>query len=698
MSFISADAQKHDDMIQRTKKMKAPEVQKRDTVLEIHGDKRIDSYYWLNDRNDPEVIDYLNSENAFLKEVMSSTENFQHQLYGEMVGRIKKVDMSVPYLDNKYYYYTRYEEGLEYPIYCRKFDSLDAAEQIIIDANVASKGFDFYNIGHMAISPDNQLCAFSEDVLSRRIYTIRIKNLLDGTLLEEEIPSTSASIVWYNDGKSFLYLRKDSGTLRTFQVMKHTLGRPVSEDELIFEEKDETFSLGISRSRSNAVIYIHSFSTLTSEIQFCKADKSENLFQVLEPRNRDHLYKVTDDGKDFFIVSNHEATNFRVFKTPVDQFQRQHWVELIPHRSDVLIEDVHCFNGFYVVEERSRGVVNLRVITPTHDHYVAFNDDSYMTYPGANYEFDTRKLRYVYTSLTQPLSTYDFDVDHCVSTLLKMQEVVGGFDLELYASERLAVTGRDGTAIPVSIVFRKDKMQKGKTPMLLYGYGSYGYSIDPVFAAHRLSLLDRGFAFGIAHIRGGQELGRQWYEDGKLLQKKNTFNDFVDCGRALIQKGYAAPDKLYAMGGSAGGLLMGAVMNQAPELFRGVIAAVPFVDVVTTMLDESIPLTTGEFDEWGNPKNSEYYFYMKSYSPYDNVRAVSYPAILVTTGLHDSQVQYWEPAKWVAKLRELNKGKLPVLLHTNMSTGHGGASGRFERYKEIALEYAFLLELESIRE
>ncbi len=675
----------------------APIAAKKHKQLEMHGDVRIDDYYWLNDRNNPEVISYLEAENKYLEQALSHTRTLQEKLYGEITGRIPQVDMSVPYLKNGYYYYTRYETGKEYPIYARKIDSLDAREEILINVNEYAKGHDYYNIGQIAIDPFNRYMAYSEDTLSRRIYTIKVRDIASGKLLSDVLPNNSGNIVWYNDGKAFLYIVKDPETLREYKVYRHLIGDDFRNDHLLFEEKDETYSVGVFKSRSHKFIYIGSYSTLTSEIRFCNADDSGAEFRLFEPRKRDHLYYVTDDGRHFYIVSNDNAINFRLFKADLDKTGKADWFEMIPHRNDVLLEDVECFQGFMVVEERIKGMIRHRIISGEQDCYLDFDEEAYMTSLVNNYEFDTRRLRYSYTSLTTPYSIFDYDLNTREHILLKEQEVTGGYDKSQYASERIEVIARDGTLVPVSLVYKKALRKNGGNPLLLYGYGSYGISIDPYFSSVRLSLLDRGFVYAIAHIRGGQELGRQWYEDGKLLKKINTFNDFIDCGRYMDTHQYTAPEHMYAMGGSAGGLLMGAVANMSWDLFHGIIASVPFVDVVTTMLDESIPLTTGEWDEWGNPNDKVFYDYIKSYSPYDNVGHHPYPAMLVTTGLHDSQVQYWEPAKWVAKLREMKRGDEPVYLYTNMSTGHGGASGRFEKYRETALEYAFLLDLEGIK-
>lgn len=699
LSFcISLQGQINSNMKKQDKKASPPVAAKRPIHLEKHGDIRVDSYYWLKEREDPEVIKYLEDENTYMEQSLSHTKGLQDKLFGEITSRIPQIDMSVPYLKNGYYYYTRYESGKEYPIYARKIDTLDAREQVLINVNEYAQGYNYYNIKQIAVDPFNKYMAYSEDTLSRRIYTIKVMDMVTGKFTGDILHENSGNIVWFNDGKAFLYVVKDPETLREYKVYRHLVGDDSRNDKLLYEEKDETFGVGIFKSRSNAFIYIGSYSTLTSEFRYCDANDSDAEFKLFELRKRDHLYSVADDGRHFYIVSNDKAINFRLFKTDLDKTERSNWLEMIPHRKDVLIEDVECFNDFIVVEERMKGMIRHRLISGEQDCYLDFDEDAYMTFLVDNHEFNTRKLRYSYTSLTTPLSVFDYDLDTKEHILLKEQQVTGGYDKSLYTSERIEVIARDGTRVPVSLVYKKSLKKKRNNPLLLYGYGSYGISIDPSFSSVRLSLLDRGFIYAIAHIRGGQELGRLWYEDGKLLKKNNTFSDFVDCGRYLVTRGYTSPEHLYAMGGSAGGLLMGAVINMSWDLFHGVIAAVPFVDVVTTMLDESIPLTTGEWDEWGNPNDKVYYDYIKSYSPYDNVGQHPYPSLLVTTGLHDSQVQYWEPAKWVAKLRDLKAGSEPVYLYTNMSTGHGGASGRFERYRETALEFAFLLDLEGIKD
>ncbi|MBK6904277.1 MAG: S9 family peptidase [Saprospirales bacterium] len=678
--------------------LKAPLAAQRPKELTLHGDTRQDPYYWLNERENPEVIAYLEAENGYRKEMMSHLEGFHEKLYQEIIGRIRQTDMSVPFLDNGYYYFSRYEEGLEYPFISRKKGSLDAPEELMLNVNELAKPYSYFQVSATTVSPDNKLLAYGEDTLSRRIYTLRFKNLETGQMLPDEIPNTNGEAIWANDNKTVFYSVKDA-TLRSYKIFRHTLGTPASADVEVFHEKDETFSVDVSKSRSKKYIILASYQTLSAEYRYLDADKPNGNFQVLQPRERDHEYRADHAGDGWYIRTNWNAKNFRLMKAPEGNTSKENWTEVIPHRADVLLEGMELFHDYLVLAERIQGLLRLRVKPwQGEEHYVDFGEEAYTVFPTANFEFKTELLRLSYTSLTTPGTVYDYDMKKRELKLLKRQEVVGDFDVEKYHTERLFAAARDGAKVPISLVYRKGFKKDGTAPLLLYGYGSYGYSMDPMFNSARLSLLDRGFVFAIAHIRGGEEMGRQWYEDGKLLKKVNTFNDFIDCGEFLVKEKYAAKDQLFAYGGSAGGLLMGAVVNMRPDMWKGVLAAVPFVDVVTTMLDESIPLTTGEYDEWGNPGEKVYYDYMKSYSPYDQVEAREYPAMLVTTGLHDSQVQYWEPAKWVARLRELKTDKNPLLLHTNMSTGHSGASGRFEKYKETAMEYAFLLDLAGLSE
>ncbi|WP_338394697.1 S9 family peptidase [Fulvitalea axinellae] len=671
----------------------APDARKDPKKLTKHGHTRIDNYYWMNDRENPEVIDYLNAENDFTKKVLAHTDDFQKNLFEEMKGRIKQTDMSVPYTLRGHVYYTRYEEGKEYPYICRKVAGQDE-EKILLDVPEMAKGFEFFQLGGSSVSPDNKFLAFSEDTLGRRKYTIKVKNIETGEVFKDEIPNTTGGITWANDNKTLYYTIKDDA-LRPHKIIKHTLGDDPKNDKVVFHEEDETFNAFVYKTKSDKYLVIGSSSTLTSEYRILEADNPDGEFRIFQPRTRKLEYGIDHYGDKFYVHTNLDAKNFRLMETPLDKTGKENWSEVIPHRDDVLLEDIDIFKKYLVLSERKDGLTRLRVIKweDKSDYYLPFNDPAYMAYTSVNVEFDTDILRYGYNSMTTPNSVYDFNMTSKEQTLLKQQEVLGGkFDPTNYASERLYIETRDGEKVPVSLVYKKGFEKNGKAPLLLYAYGSYGYSMDPYFSSARLSLLDRGFVYAIAHIRGGEELGRRWYEDGKLLKKKNTFTDFVDCGDYLIKNKYTSEDKLCAMGGSAGGLLMGAVINMRPDMFRAVVAAVPFVDVVTTMLDESIPLTTGEYDEWGNPNDKEYYDYMLSYSPYDNVTKQAYPGLLITSGLHDSQVQYWEPTKWVAKLRDMNTGDQPILLHTNMDAGHGGASGRFEALKETALEYAFFLD------
>ncbi len=681
--------------------MEAPVATKKPKELTIHGDTRIDNYYWLRERDNPEVIAYLEAENAYREKIMKGTEQFQENLFEEIVGRIKQDDASVPYKENGYYYYTRYEEGKEYPIYCRKKESLEAEEEILANVNELARGHAYFQVGGLSVSPDNRYMAIGIDTVSRRKYTIYIKDLETGQMLGDEIPLTTGGSSWAADSRNLFYTLKDDETLRSKSICRHVMGTPSSEDALVFDETDETFSTYVFKSKSKKYLIIGSSSTLTTEYRFLPADDPTGEFRVVQPRTRGLEYNIAHYGDDFYIITNLDATNFRLMKAPVAHPDKEHWTEVIAHREDVFLEGIELFRDYLVVEERKEGLSHLRVIPWNGDeeHYIDMGEEVYSAWISVNPEFDSRVLRYGYTSLTTPSSVIDYQMDTREKTLMKQEEVVGGdFDPANYETRRIYATADDGKKIPMSVVYRKGLELNGENPTLLYGYGSYGHTIDPSFRSHRLSLLDRGFVFALAHIRGSQVYGRPWYEDGKLLKKMNTFTDFNDCAEHLIHENYTSPEHLYAMGGSAGGLLMGAVINLQPELYHGVIAAVPFVDVVTTMLDEDIPLTTSEYDEWGNPNEKVYYDYMLSYSPYDQVEAKAYPNLLVTTGLHDSQVQYWEPAKWVAKLRDLKTDDHLLLLYCNMDTGHGGASGRFEAYKETAMEYAFLFKLEGIDE
>lgn len=677
--------------------MQAPRAKKIPKQLSIHGDARIDNYYWLNQKEDQAVIDYLNEENAYTEEKMASTKNLQDKLYHEIIGRIKEDDESVPYFKNEYWYYTRYVKGGEHPIYCRKKGSLDHPEEVMLDVNDLASDHAYYHVAGLSVSPDNRYLAFGEDTLSRRIYTIRIKDLSSNQILDISILKTTGGAAWANDNKTLFYTERDEQTLRSFCIKRFNM--ETAKTDLVFEEKDETFYCYVGKSKSQEYLVISSDSTLTSEYQYLSANDPYGDFKMFQSRIRGMEYSISHFEGGWYILTNWDAQNFRLMHVDGKATQRDYWKEIIAHRNDTLLEGMELFSEFMVLEERRLGINQLRILdhNTKEDYYLQFNDEAFSCWTGVNPEFNTEVLRYGYTSLTTPNSVFDYNMKTKEQVLLKQQEVVGGYDSSLYSSKRIMAEARDGIKVPISLVYRND-LYTGENPLLEYAYGSYGHSMDPYFSSVRLSLLDRGFVYAIAHIRGGEDLGRAWYEDGKLLQKKNTFYDFIDCAEYLIQEKWVKAGKLYAMGGSAGGLLMGAVINERPDLWNGVIAAVPFVDVVTTMLDDSIPLTTGEYDEWGNPNEEEYYHYIKSYSPYDNVRPQEYPNLLVTTGLHDSQVQYWEPAKWVAKLRELKTGNQLLLLYTNMETGHSGASGRFSAHKETAMEYAFFLMLEDIKE
>lgn len=669
--------------------------------LEKHGDIRTDNYYWLNERENPEVIDYLTKENDYYKQMTAHTKQFQDELFLEMKGRIKEDDSSVPYFYNGYYYITRYETGKDYPIYARKKGSLEAPEEILFDCNLMAEGHSYFQLGGLNISEDNKWAAFGVDLVSRRQFTIQVKNLETNEILPFKIENTTGGSTWAGDNNTLFYTRKDEVTLRSDKIYKHKLGADPVNDAMIFHEKDDTYNTFIYKEKSKKYMVIGSTSTLTSEFRILDAKSPDGEFTMFQKRTRGLEYGIAHYENQWYIVTNKDkATNFKLMVTPDGATDKKNWKDLIPHREEVLLEDIDIFKDYLVISERSNGLNTIRIRRwdGTGEYYLPFGIETYTAETATNPDFDTDILRYSYQSLAVPSSVIDFNMATKEKTVLKEQEVLGGkFDKNNYTEERIWATAQDGTKVPISMVYRNGLKKDGSNPFLLYAYGSYGASMDPYFSSIRLSLLDRGFVFAIAHIRGGEDLGRDWYDNGKLLEKKNTFTDFIDCSKFVISEGYTSPQHLYAEGGSAGGLLMGAVINMAPELYNGVIAQVPFVDVITTMLDDSIPLTTGEYDEWGNPNEKEYYDYMKSYSPYDNITAQEYPNMLVTTGLHDSQVQYWEPAKWVAKLRVVSTGNNQLYLETNMEAGHGGASGRFEAIKEVAKEYSFLLDLEGIK-
>lgn len=677
---------------------KAPVAKKMAKELEKHGDIRVDDYYWMNDREDPEVIAFLNAENDYYNKLTAHTKDFQDSLFLEMKSRIKEDDSSVPYKKNGYWYVRRFETGKEYPIFSRKKESEDAPEEILFNGNEMAEGHDYFHMGGLTVSPDNSMATFGVDTVSRRQYHIQVKNLATGEIYPDKMENTTGGSVWAADNKTLFYTKKDSITLRSDKIYKHVLGTPSSEDELVYHEEDDTFYAFVYKSKSEEFIIIGSTSTLTSEYQILRSNDPNGRFKVFTPRERGVEYSVFHYNDQFYVHTNKDdAKNFKMMKTDESKTSAENWKEFIPHREKVLLEGMDIFKEYYVLSERENGLNKLKIVRwdGSGEYYLPFESETYTAFTSTNVDFDTKMLRYAFNSMTSPSSIIDFNMETKEKTIKKEQEVLGGnFDKDNYKSERVWATARDGVKVPISLVYHKKTKLDGTSSLLQYAYGSYGSTVDPYFSIARLSLLDRGFVYAISHIRGGQYLGRQWYEDGKMFDKKNTFTDFVDCSKFLIDNKYTSADHLYASGGSAGGLLMGAIVNEAPELYNGVIAAVPFVDVITTMLDESIPLTTGEYDEWGNPNNKDSYDYMKSYSPYDNVAKHDYPNLYVSTGLHDSQVQYWEPAKWVAKLREYKTDDNLLFLDTNMEAGHGGASGRFESLKEVAKEYAFVLDLE----
>ena len=667
-----------------------------------HG-KRVDEYYWLRDdsRTKPEVIAYLEAENAYKAAMTAHTRALEDKVYGEIVARIKQDDSTVPYRKRGHWYYTRFETGKEYPVYARKAGSLEAPEQVMLDGNAMSVGHDFFEIGAMAIAPDNRLLAYAEDTVGRRQYTLRVKDLGTGETLLDRIENADPYLAWTADSRSFLYVEKHPETLLGYRVRRHVLGTDPAQDALVYEQDDESFYTSVGVTKDERYILVHARSTVSTEYRYADAADPALPFRVFLPRERDHEYYADHFDGRWIIRSNWQAPNFRLLEATVgEEGDRANWRELVAHRDDAFIHGFDVFREFLAIEERSGALrkIRIRPWSGGNDFFISADEPAYTTALGQNAEIDTHIVRYTYQSLTTPETVYDYDIQTGERQLMKRMPVLGDFDPANYRSEFLWATARDGTKVPVSLVYRTGFQRDATAPLLQYGYGSYGYSMDPWFSVSRLSLLDRGFVFAIAHVRGGQEMGRRWYEQGRLLNKRNTFTDFVDVTRFLVAEKYADPKRVSAMGGSAGGLLMGAVANLAPQDYHAIVAQVPFVDVVTTMLDETIPLTTNEFDEWGNPKKKEFYDYMLSYSPYDNVAAQDYPAMLVTTGLHDSQVQYWEPAKWVARLRARRTGGAPLLYRTTMEAGHGGKSGRFQRYREIAEEYAFLLDQAGIAE
>jgi oligopeptidase B len=670
-----------------------PRAAQHPVELTTHGDTRVDEYYWLRERENSEVMAYLEAENAYATTAMEHTQALQETLFAEIKGRIKQTDSTAPVRQGDYLYYTRFEDGKEYPVHCRRRDSMEAPEEVLLDVNKLAQGHDFCQVGSHEVGPGQQVLAYTLDTQGRRLYTLRFRDLTTGQDLPESIGPTTANIAWAEDDTTLFYTLQDEQTLRWDRIKRHVLGTGADEDVLVFEEQDDTYNCYVWKTRSRRYIMIGSEQTVATEYHFIPADAATTPPAMVLERRRDHEYYVDHAGDYFYIRTNDGARNFRLMRAPVATPDRAHWEEVIAHRDDVLLDNFELFQHHLVTEERHGGLLQIHVrrFGTGNEHAIDFGEPTYAARVGANEVFETSTLRYEYSSLATPESDFDYDMDSRASSLVKRQEVLGGFDAADYRTERLWAVARDGTRVPISIVYRDGFPRDGSGQVLLYGYGSYGHSLGASFSAPQISLLDRGVAYAIAHVRGGSEMGRSWYDDGKLLQKMNTFTDFIDCAEHLVQQGYSTPDGLYAMGGSAGGLLMGVVANMRPDLFGAILASVPFVDVVTTMLDETIPLTTGEYDEWGNPNEREYYDYMLSYSPYENVGAMAYPPMLVLTGLNDSQVQYWEPAKWVARLRTRRTDDSLLIFKTEMEAGHGGPSGRYRRYREMALQYAFIL-------
>ena len=691
---------------------KAPVAEKIKKELSIHGETRIDDYYWMRlsdeqknaaekDEQTKKVYAYLEAENAYTAGMLKHTVPFQEKLYSEIVGRIKQDDSSVPYLKNGYWYYARYEKNKEYPVYCRKKANLNNPEEILLDGNEMAKGKPYFEIGGFGMSPDNKILAYATDTVGRRVYNIQFKNLETAAVYPQKLKGTTGDIAWANDNQTIFYTKSNDITLLSEKIYRHKLGTKQENDKMVYHETDPSNYIGVERSKSGEYIIIHSSSTLSNDYWLIKSDKPEDTFKQFVKRNNIHEYDISHHGQKFYIRTNLNAKNFKLMEVDENKTEDLNaWKEVLPHNEEIYLENIEVFKNQLVAVERKKGQTNFRILDlkQNKEHYVQFDEEAYTADLSVNPEMNSEELRFEYSSLTTPNTTYDYNMVAKTKVLKKRQEVVGGHNPDNYETKRLYAKSRDGKMIPISIVYKKGFKKDSNAPLLLYAYGSYGITVDPNFSSSRLSLLDRGFAFAIAHIRGGQFLGREWYEDGKMHKKLNSFHDFIDCAKFLIEDNYTNPKKLFAMGGSAGGLLMGGVVNMAPEIFEGVVAQVPFVDVLTTMSDPSIPLTTNEYDEWGNPENKEDYEYMKKYSPYDNVEKKAYPNMMITTGLFDSQVQYWEPAKWVAKLRDYKTDKNMLLLYTNMDAGHGGASGRFQRFKEVAMEYAFMFNLLNIKD
>jgi oligopeptidase B len=674
------------------KQMEAPKAKQIPKTDSTHSDLRVDPYFWLREKTSPDVLNYLNAENAYTQNLMAHTQSIQNKLYQEMISRIKETDFSVPAKMDNYFYYYRTEKGKQYRIYCRKKGNLDSPEEILLDLNELGKNAHYLRLGVFKVSPDHQRLAYSVDTTGGETYTIYVKDLNTQALLTDRIPNTYYSLEWANDNRTFFYNTLDAA-YRPYRIFRHALGSDPQTDELIYEEKDERFFVNISKSRSRAYVFLNLESNTTKETRWVAADRPTDAFKIFQPRLDKLEYSVDHWENKFFVVTNDHAVNFKLMETPLDRTSKDNWKEVIPHQENVLIEEVDAFKNFLVVYERKDGLkkILIRDLRNAQDHVIENPESVYTTFAGTNLEYATDILRYDYTSLVTPLSTYDYNMVTKTRELKKQQEVPD-YDPRQYTTERVFAKASDGTKIPMSLVYKTGMKKNGNNPALLYGYGSYGLSMDPTFNTARLSLLDRGFVYAVGHIRGGSDMGRSWYDHGKLLEKKNTFTDFIACAEALIKEKYTSKERLAIQGGSAGGLLMGAVTNMRPDLFRAVVANVPFVDVLNTMLDASLPLTVTEYEEWGNPNEKAYYDYMKSYSPYDNVEKKNYPNILITAGLNDPRVSYWEPAKWTAKLRAMRTDNNLLLLKTNMGAGHGGASGRYDRFKEIAFDYAFILD------
>ncbi|PZX39246.1 oligopeptidase B [Nonlabens dokdonensis] len=692
--FISCSALNY----QKFMSLKAPIAKKIAHVHDKHGHQRIDNYHWMTQRDAPEVMDYLKSENAYYEKVTEHTNEMKEQLFEEIKGRIKEDDESVPYLLNGYWYISKMKTGESYPYYYRRKDG-EEKEELLFNVNEMAIGHDYYKLTSINISPNNKMLAYGIDTKGRREYTIFIKNLETGETLDQNLELTTGGSVWANDNETLFFTRKDPQTLRANKIFKYKIGAPATENELVFEEKDEIFNCFVYKTLSERFIMIKSSATLSDEVRFIDADFPDSTFKIVQERQDVMEYSVSHYQDSFYIMTNKDgATNFKVMKTAIETPEMENWQDFIAHDKEVLLEDFDLFEDYFVISDRFNGLNRIRIKAwdNTVDYFLPFENETYTAFTSANFQFQTKKLRYNYNSMTLPPSVIEFDMETREEVILKTQPIEDpNFNADDYQSERIWATAKDGVKVPISLVYKKDLIKEEGNPLLQYSYGSYGHTIDPYFSISRLSLLDRGFIFAIAHVRGGEYLGREWYEDGKMFSKRNTFTDFIACSEYLIQEKYTSASQLYASGGSAGGLLMGAIINMAPHLYNGILSAVPFVDVVTTMLDDSIPLTTGEYDEWGNPNNKDSYDYMLSYSPYDQVKEQDYPNMLVTTGYHDSQVQYWEPAKWVAKLREKKKDNNLLLFKTDLASGHSGASGRYDALKEVAIDFAFLLDLEN---